>query len=37
LHYATTFNQAEHGKPDFGEMDQLFWADEQAHQMKEAT
>lgn len=37
LHEATTFDQAEHGEPDFSKTEQLFWADEQTHKVKEAT
>lgn len=38
LQEATTFDQAEHGEPDFSETEQLFWADEQTHKkVEEAT
>jgi len=37
LHDPVTFDLAVHGKPDFSETDQLFWADEQTHKAEEGT
>ncbi|MDV3502205.1 hypothetical protein [Marinobacter sp. M-5] len=37
LQEATTFDQAEHGEPDFSETEQLFWADEKTHRVEEIT
>lgn len=37
LHDDTTFDLAIHGDPDFREIDQPFWADEQTHKAGETT
>ncbi|UQG60332.1 hypothetical protein MIH18_22035 [Marinobacter sp. M3C] len=36
LHDPATFDLAAHGEPDFTEIGQLFWADEQTHKAEAA-